>query len=65
MSKFSEKLTKIITDPIIGPFEGEDFWIDDNGTIQVAENNVKMAATIMRKTNASGKFKQRLSLIHI
>jgi len=60
MSKFSEKLTKIITDPIIGPFEGEDFWIDDNGTIQVAENNVKMAATIMRKTNASGKFKQRL-----
>ena len=60
MNKFSEKLTKIITDPINGPFEGEDFWIDDNGTIQVAENNVKLAAIIMRKTNSSGKFKQRL-----
>jgi hypothetical protein len=60
MSKFSEKLTKIITDPLDGPFEGEDFWIDDNGTIQVAENNVKLAAIIMRKTNSSGKFTQRL-----
>ena len=43
-----------------GPFEGEDFWIDDNGTIQVAENNVRVAAMIMRKTNSSGKFSQRL-----
>jgi hypothetical protein len=60
MSNFSEKLTKIISDPINGPFEGEDFWIDDNGTIQIAENNVKLAAIIMRKTNSSGKFKQRL-----
>jgi hypothetical protein len=60
MTKFSEKLTKIISDPIEGPFEGEDFWIDDNGTIQVADNNVRLAATIMRKANLSGKFSQRL-----
>jgi len=60
MTKFSEQLTKIITDPIDGPFEGEDFWIDDDGTIQVAENNVRVAAMIMRKTNSSGKFSQRL-----
>ena len=60
MSKFSEQLTDIISDPFNGPFEGEDFWVDGNGTIQVAENNVKLAATIMRKANLSGKFPQRL-----
>jgi hypothetical protein len=60
MSNFSEKLTKIISDPFEGPFEGEDFWIDDNGIIQVAENNVRVAAMIMRKANLSGKFDQRL-----
>jgi hypothetical protein len=60
MSKFSQDLTKIISDPMEGPFEGEDFWIDDDGTIQIAENNVRLAAIIMRKTNSSGKFPQRL-----
>ena len=54
------QLLDIISDPFNGPFEGEDFWIDDNGTIQVAENNVRVAAMIMRKTNSSGKFSQRL-----
>jgi len=65
MSKFSDQLTNIITDPIDGPFEGEDFWIDDNGMIQVAENNVRLAAIIMRKANSSGKFDQRLVKIGI
>ena len=57
---FIEQLTDIISDPISGPFEGEDFWIDEDGTIQIAENDVKLAATIMRKANNSGVFAQRL-----
>jgi hypothetical protein len=60
MSKLAEKLNNIIADPFNGPFEGEDYWIDDNGVIQVAENNVRLAAIIMRKANLSGKFDKRL-----
>ena len=60
MTTFNEQLTNIISDPFDGPFEGEDFWIDDDGTIQVAENNVRVAAMIMRKANSSGVFDQRL-----
>lgn len=55
-----ERLSDIISDPINGPYEGEDFWIDNDGTIQVAENNVVLAATIMRKANNSGEFDVRL-----
>ena len=40
MTQVAELLNEIIGDPIVGPFEGEDYWIDDDGTIQVAENNV-------------------------
>ena len=60
MTTFNEQLTNIISDPFDGPFEGEDFWIDEDGTIQVAENNVRVAAMIMRKANSSGVFDQRL-----
>lgn len=60
MTKFSQQLTNIITDPFNGPFEGEDYWIDDTGVIQVAENNVRLAAIIMRKANLSGKFAKKL-----
>jgi len=60
MTTFNKQLTNIISDPFDGPFEGEDFWIDDDGTIQVAENNVRVAAMIMRKANSSGVFDQRL-----
>lgn len=55
-----ELLTSIISDPIDGPYEGEDFWIDPDGTIQIADNNATLAATIMRKTNNSGYFDSRL-----
>lgn len=55
-----ETLVDIIADPILGPYEGEDFWVDNNGIIQVAENNVHLAATIMRKANNSGMFDVRL-----
>lgn len=55
-----ERLSDIIADPIAGPYEGEDFWIDADGTIQVAENNVVLAATILRKANNSGEFPVKL-----
>ena len=60
MPKLAEKLNDIIADPFNGPFEGEDYWIDDNGVIQVAENNVRLAAIIMRKANLSGEFDKKL-----
>jgi hypothetical protein len=60
MQKLAEKLNDIIADPFNGPFEGEDYWIDDTGVIQVAENNVRLAAIIMRKANLSGKFDKKL-----
>lgn len=53
-------LNEIIGDPINGPYEGEDYWIDEDGTVQVAENNVVLAATIMRKANSSGQFPVKL-----
>ena len=56
----SQQLSNIIGDPIDGPYEGEDYWIDTDGTIQVAENNVKLAAMIMRQANNSGYFDTKL-----
>jgi hypothetical protein len=50
------QLLNIISDPIDGPYEGEDFCIDEQGYIQVYDNNPKMAAMIMRKANTSGLF---------
>ena len=49
-------LLDIISDPILGPFEGEDFCIDEQGYIQVYDNDPKVAAMIMRKANTSGLF---------
>lgn len=60
MSNVSDVLNEIISDPIQGPYEGEDYWIDADDTIQIAENNVVLAATIMRKTNNSGQFEVKL-----
>ena len=56
----AELLNEIIGDPILGPYEGEDYWIDEDGSIQVSDNNVILAATIMRKTNNSGQFTVKL-----
>ena len=60
MTHVAEVLNEIISDPILGPYEGEDYWIDEDGTIQIADNNVVLAATIMRKTNNSGQFTIKL-----
>jgi len=52
----NSQLLDIISDPILGPFEGEDFCIDEQGYIQVYDHNPKVAAMIMRKANTSGLF---------
>jgi hypothetical protein len=49
-------LLDLVSDPISGPFEGEDFCIDEQGYIQVYDNDPKIAALIMRKANISGLF---------
>lgn len=56
----NSQLLDIISDPISGPFEGEDFCIDEQGFIQVYDSNPKMAAMIMRKANTSGIFDKNL-----
>lgn len=65
MQKLAEQLNQIIADPFEGPYEGEDYWIDDSGVIQVPENNVRLAAIIMRKTNLSGEFDKKLVKIGV
>jgi hypothetical protein len=60
MKKFNELLTEIITDPINGPFDGEDYYLDENGIIQVPVDDIKLAAIIMRKVNNSGVFDKKL-----
>lgn len=52
------QLIDIIADPIDGPYEGEDFCIDEQGYIQVHES--RMAALIMRRANTSGMFSVNL-----
>jgi hypothetical protein len=54
------QLLTTISDPILGPFEGEDFCVDEQGYIQVYNNDPKVAAMIMRKANTSGLFTQNL-----
>lgn len=60
MTQVAELLNDIIGDPINGPYEGEDYWIDEDGTIQIAENNAILAGTILRKANNSGAFEIKL-----
>ena len=60
MTSFSAVLRKLISDPYEGPFEGEDYFIDVDGSIQVPVDNVKLAAVVMRRVNISGKFDKKL-----
>ena len=53
-----EQLLNTITDPYEGPEEGIDFWIDENGYVQVPDH--RTAGLIMRKANTSGEFEQKL-----
>lgn len=53
-------VTDIISDPFTGPYEGEDYFIDETGVIHVPVENVRLAAMIMRKVNASNMFENKL-----
>lgn len=53
-----QQLFDAFCDPYLGPHEGEDFCIDEQGNIQVWDN--KTAALIMRKVNTSGVFDTQL-----
>lgn len=61
MTQLFKDLSDVISCPINGPFEGEEYWIDhSNDTIQIADNNVRLAATIMRKVNSLDLFETKL-----
>lgn len=55
-----QRVVKLIEDPFNGPYEGEDFSLNENGFIEVPVDNVKLAAIITRRVNQSGKFNQKL-----
>lgn len=55
-----ESISSIISDPVSGPYYGEDYCIDDEGFIQVSDNNVRLAGLIMKKVNDSKIFSQKL-----
>lgn len=55
-----EVINDIVSDPVSGPYYGEDYCIDDDGFIQVSDNNVRLAGVIMKKVNASGLFSHKL-----
>lgn len=51
-------LLEVISDPYEGREEGVDFWVDEDGHIQVP--SIRTAALLMREANTSGYFKQNL-----
>jgi hypothetical protein len=51
-----EKVVRMIEDPFNGPFEGEDFSLNENGFIEVPVDNVKLAGTICSRINKSSRF---------
>lgn len=48
-----------VQDTITGPYEGIDFWFEGD-EIYVNDNNIKLAAKILREVNFSSKFTSRL-----
>lgn len=50
----------MIEDPFEGPFEGEDFLVDDYGYVHVTNNDQKLAGMIARKVNLSNKFDMKM-----
>ena len=53
-----EQLLDVISDPYNGREEGVDFWVDEEGYIQVQD--IRTAALLMREANTSGLFDQSL-----
>ena len=48
----------LINDPYNGPEEGVDFWVDEQGLIQVSDT--RTAGLILRTVNTSGNFTSQL-----
>jgi len=57
MSTISD-VVELVNDPYNGPEEGIDFWVDEQGHIQV--NDTRTAGLILRRVNTSGQFAQNL-----
>lgn len=55
-----QTLIDLISDPIAGPYEGEDFFIYTDTNLEIGTHDVKTAAMIMRKVNSSGYFPSNL-----
>lgn len=60
MTDLSQVLNDLISDPYQGPFEGEDYFIDVDGTIQVPANNAKLIGLVLRRINLSNTFDEKL-----
>lgn len=54
------ELLDIISDPFDGPEEGVDFWIDEDGYIQVPADTPLVAGKILKRANSSGQFDKKL-----
>ena len=57
MSMISD-VVDLINDPYNGPEEGVDFWVDEQGLIQVSDT--RTAGLILRTVNTSGNFTSQL-----
>jgi len=57
MSMISD-VVDLVNDPYNGPEEGVDFWVDEQGLIQVSDT--RTAGLIMRTVNTSGNFTSQL-----
>lgn len=55
-----QMIKNLIDDPIDGPYEGEDYFIDSDSIINVPIDKLKWAAKIQNIVNKSGVFDQRL-----
>lgn len=54
------ELLDIISDPFDGPEEGVDFWVDEDGYIQVPADTPLVAGKILKRANSSGLFDKKL-----
>ena len=59
MTTIKEQLTTLISDPFDGPFEGADYYVE-NDILHVVENNVRLAGVIAHTVNHSGLFEKKL-----
>lgn len=56
----TQTIKNLIDDPIDGPSEGFDYFIDEEGIINVPTDKIRISGNIVNKVNNSGLFKQKL-----